>query len=66
MLFVLCGLKRGTTLMYIVPQEQNQVDQGATHRDTGRTILKYVKMEREIIKIVELGWAINTNGFTYL
>jgi len=55
MLFVLCGLKRGTTLMYIVPQEQNQVDQGATHRDTGRTILKYVKMEREIIKIVELG-----------
>lgn len=40
MLFMLCSLKTGTTHTYIVRQEQNQVEQGATHRDTGKKILK--------------------------
>lgn len=37
---MLCGLKTGTTLIYIVCQEQNQVEQGEAHRDTGRKSLK--------------------------
>lgn len=37
---MLCGLKTEATLIYIVRQEQNQVEQGKTHGDTGRKSLK--------------------------
>lgn len=40
MLFMLCGLKADTAHMHILLQEQDQLEQGATHRDKGKMMVK--------------------------
>lgn len=51
---MLYGHKASTTHMNILLQEQNQLEQGATHRDKGKKMVQKVKMEWGIIEIVEV------------